>query len=170
MPVSASAAGAPVAAPLWIIQTLHVAGASAVWSMVVVLLSMTWHARRPEPSRPTLASDAGTGSPEPTTSTREVASAYFMLTKPRVIVLLLITTLAAMLMAHRGLPPLGLIFFTLVGGALAAGGAGAINHYLDRDVDELMGRTATRPIPAGTGAAAQRRCSSGSASASSRSR
>ena len=64
-------------------------------------------------------------------------------------VLLLITTLAAMLMAHRGLPPLQLIFFTLFGGALAAGGAGAINHYLDRDVDELMGRTSARPIPAG---------------------
>ena len=63
--------------------------------------------------------------------------------------LLLITTLAAMLMAHRGLPPLQLIFFTLLGGALAAGGAGAINHYLDRDVDELMGRTSSRPIPAG---------------------
>jgi protoheme IX farnesyltransferase len=66
-----------------------------------------------------------------------------------VVVLLLITTLAAMLMAHKGFPPLSLIFFTLLGGALAAGGAGAINHYLDRDVDELMGRTASRPIPAG---------------------
>src|SRR6185369_16790909 len=46
--VSASASGVPVAASLWIIQTLHVAGATAVWSMVVVLLAMTWHVRRPE--------------------------------------------------------------------------------------------------------------------------
>jgi protoheme IX farnesyltransferase len=73
-----------------------------------------------------------------------------MLTKPRVVVLLLITTLAAMLMVHPGLPPLELIFFTLLGGALGAGGAGAINHYIDRDIDPLMGRTAWRPIPSGT--------------------
>ena len=144
--VSASAAGDPVAAPLWIIQTLHVAGASAVWSMVVVLFSMTWHLRRRELSSLTTTAAA---EPAQAHSAREVASAYFSLTKPRVVVLLLITTLAAMLMAHKGLPPLGLIFFTLLGGAVAAGGAGAINHYLDRDVDELMGRTSTRPIPSG---------------------
>jgi len=144
--VSASAAGVPVAAPLWIIQTLHVAGASAVWSMVVVLMSMTWHARRPELALTTAGEAAAARAPA---TKRGVASAYFMLTKPRVVVLLLITTLAAMLMAHRGLPSLQLIFFTLFGGALAAGGAGAINHYLDRDVDELMGRTSARPIPAG---------------------
>jgi protoheme IX farnesyltransferase len=149
LPVSASAAGAPVAAPLWIIQTLHVAGASAVWSMVVVLMSMTWHARRPEFAATTNEARAGDPVRVEGVTKRGVVSAYLMLTKPRVVVLLLITTLAAMLMAHRGLPPLGLIFFTLFGGALAAGGAGAINHYLDRDVDELMGRTATRPIPAG---------------------
>jgi protoheme IX farnesyltransferase len=97
----------------------------------------------------TLQADAPAEAAHAPTSTREAVRAYFTLTKPRVIVLLLITTLAAMLMAHRGLPPLGLIFFTLAGGALAAGGAGAINHYLDRDVDELMGRTKQRPIPSG---------------------
>jgi protoheme IX farnesyltransferase len=150
VPVSASASGSPVAAPLWIIQTLHVAGASAVWSMVVVLLSMTWQVRRPELVGPVMAADElAAATPSTATSPREAVRAYFALTKPRVIVLLLITTLAAMLMAHRGLPPLGIILFTLLGGALAAGGAGAINHYLDRDVDELMGRTAARPIPSG---------------------
>lgn len=151
--ISASAAGAPVAAELWIIQTLHVAGASAVWSMVVVLLAMTWHVRRPELVGPTVSENGTEASVNPapasTASSRETARAYFALTKPRVIVLLEITTLAAMLMAHRGLPPIGLIVFTLLGGALAAGGAGAINHYLDRDVDEFMGRTASRPIPSG---------------------
>src|SRR5215217_4847090 len=150
VPVSASAAGAPVAASLWIIQTLHVAGASAVWSMVVVLLAMTWHARRPELVGAALAQHPiRAGAPVRRATARETVRAYVMLTKPRVIVLLLITTLAAMLMAHRGLPPLGLILCTLLGGALAAGGAGAINHYLDRDVDDLMGRTAKRPIPSG---------------------
>jgi protoheme IX farnesyltransferase len=152
--ISASAAGAPVAAELWIIQTLHVAGASAVWSMVVVLLAMTWHARRLELVGATVADQSAEATGEsavraaPATA-GETARAYFILTKPRVIVLLEVTTLAAMLMAHRGLPSLGLIFFTLVGGALAAGGAGAINHYLDRDVDEFMVRTASRPIPSG---------------------
>jgi protoheme IX farnesyltransferase len=150
VPVSASAAGNPVAAPLWIIQTLHVAGASAVWSMVVVLMAMTWHVRRPElVGRVVTDGTRETASASAPISTREAIGAYFTLTKPRVIVLLLITTLAAMLMAHRGLPPLGLIVFTLLGGALAAGGAGAINHYLDRDVDEFMGRTSKRPIPSG---------------------
>ena len=138
--------------PSWFIQTLHVAGASAVWSMVVVLVSMAWHTRRLL-TAPVLTdddqADATPAAPTSSTSAREVASAYFMLTKPRVVVLLLITTLAAMLMAQRGLPSIGLIVATLFGGALAAGGAGAINHYLDRDIDELMGRTVTRPIPAG---------------------
>lgn len=149
--VSASAAGEPVAAPLWIIQTLHVAGASAVWSMMVVLLSMTWQLRRLQMIGPGASFGAADEvSAPPTDATqREVARAYFALTKPRVVILLLVTTLAAMLMAHKGLPPLVLIVFTLLGGALAAGGAGAINHYIDRDVDELMGRTSTRPIPSG---------------------
>ncbi|MFN8632801.1 MAG: heme o synthase [Chloroflexota bacterium] len=147
---SASAAGNPVAAPLWILQTLHVAGASAVWSMVVVLLAMTWHARRPELVGPGVPlGDRADASSTPAISTREAVRAYFTLTKPRVIVLLLITTLAAMLMAQRGLPSMQLMLFTLLGGALAAGGAGAINHYLDRDVDEKMGRTSKRPIPSG---------------------
>ncbi|MCC7106459.1 MAG: protoheme IX farnesyltransferase [Chloroflexi bacterium] len=75
--------------------------------------------------------------------------AYFSLTKPRVIVLLLITTFAAMLVAQGGMPPLPLVFFTLLGGAMAAGGAGAINCYLDRDIDAVMGRTHPRAIPSG---------------------
>src|SRR5215217_1868742 len=118
VPVSASAAGVPVAAPLWIIQTLHVAGASAVWSMVVVLMAMTWHARRPELVGAAVIEDASsTVTPGAQVSTGEAIRAYFTLTKPRVIVLLLITTLAAMLMAHRGLPSLQVMLFTLLGGA-----------------------------------------------------
>jgi protoheme IX farnesyltransferase len=140
--------------PGWFIQTLHVAGATAVWTMVVVLVSMVWQTRRLF-AAPIVSEDAQTdalGAPAGATATvtsGQIATAYLMLTKPRVMVLLLITTLAAMLMAHRGLPPLGLIFITLLGGGLAAGGAGAINHYLDRDIDVKMGRTVTRPIPAG---------------------
>jgi protoheme IX farnesyltransferase len=75
--------------------------------------------------------------------------AYVNLTKPRIIVLLLITTLGGMVIAARGLPPLDLIFWTMLGGAFAAGGANAINCYIDRDIDQLMHRTRRRALPAG---------------------
>ena len=74
---------------------------------------------------------------------------YFELTKPRIIVLLLITTLAAMIMAERGLPPLGLTLWTLVGGAFAAASAGAFNCVYDTDIDAKMRRTKDRPLPRG---------------------
>ena len=75
------------------------------------------------------------------------AKAYFALTKPRIIELLLVTTVPPMIVAEKGIPSLWLIFFTLFGGALAAGGAGAINCYVDRDIDQLMTRTRKRPLP-----------------------
>jgi protoheme IX farnesyltransferase len=75
--------------------------------------------------------------------------AYVALTKPRIIELLLVTTLPTMIVAQRGLPPLGLMIATLVGGALAAGGANAINMYVDRDIDKLMRRTSGRPLVTG---------------------
>ena len=74
---------------------------------------------------------------------------YFELAKPRIIVLLLITTAAAMVMAARGIPPLALAFWTLLGGALAAGSAGALNCVFDADIDLVMRRTMERPIPQG---------------------
>jgi heme o synthase len=74
---------------------------------------------------------------------------YFELAKPRIIVLLLITTAAAMVMAARGLPPLALVFWTLLGGALAAASAGALNCVFDADIDQVMRRTMARPIPQG---------------------
>ncbi|MEO6913768.1 MAG: heme o synthase [Candidatus Baltobacteraceae bacterium] len=76
-------------------------------------------------------------------------SDYYELSKPRIIYLLLITTAAAMLMAQRGIPPLRLIFWTLLGGALAAASAGAFNCIYDGDIDALMRRTRTRPVPTG---------------------
>jgi protoheme IX farnesyltransferase len=63
--------------------------------------------------------------------------------------LLLLSTLAAMFAAKHGPPPFAVVLWTLLGGALMSGGAGAINHYVDRDIDALMGRTAWRPIPSG---------------------
>jgi protoheme IX farnesyltransferase len=77
------------------------------------------------------------------------ALAYFHLTKPRVIELLLVTTLPAMILADRGMPSFGLIVAVLVGGALAAGGANTINCWIERDRDQMMRRTAHRPLPHG---------------------
>ncbi|MBM2811705.1 MAG: Protoheme farnesyltransferase [Chloroflexi bacterium] len=78
-----------------------------------------------------------------------VVAAYLSLTKPRVISLLLATTAGAMFVAARGMPPIHLLLFTLVGGALGAGAANAINCWFDRDIDSLMRRTVLRAIPSG---------------------
>lgn len=74
---------------------------------------------------------------------------YITLTKPRIISLLLVTTLAPMVLAARGWPGWGLVGWTMLGGYLMAGGANAINMYIDRDIDGRMGRTRFRPIPSG---------------------
>ena len=78
---------------------------------------------------------------------RQVLSDYATLTKPRVQSLLLLTTITTMYVA--GDPSLGLVALTCLGGSLSAGGAGAVNHWYDRDIDAQMTRTATRPVPAG---------------------
>ncbi len=74
---------------------------------------------------------------------------YVALTKPRIIELLLVTTVPTMVLAERGIPPIGLVLATVAGGALAAGGANAANMYVDRDIDRLMERTRDRPLAAG---------------------
>ncbi len=74
---------------------------------------------------------------------------YYELTKPRIIYLLLITTFAAMVMAARGVPHLVLVLWTLLGGALSAASAGALNCVWDRDIDRLMTRTKFRPVARG---------------------
>src|SRR4051794_41774956 len=80
---------------------------------------------------------------------RQVATDYLVLTKPKVQSLLLLTTISAMEVAGRPSP--GLIAATCLGGYLSAGGAGAVNHWYDRDIDAQMARTADRPVPSGRG-------------------
>lgn len=72
---------------------------------------------------------------------------YVALTKPRIIELLLVTTVPPMVLAAKGLPSLGLVIATLVGGCFAAGSANTINCYADRDIDLIMARTSSRPLP-----------------------
>ena len=79
-------------------------------------------------------------------SARVVARSLFALTKPRIIELLLVTTIPTMLLAARGLPSVRLLVVTLVGGAFAAGSANTINCYIDRDIDAVMRRTSRRPL------------------------
>jgi protoheme IX farnesyltransferase len=78
---------------------------------------------------------------------RDVVTAYLGLTKPRIIELLLVTTVPAMFLAAGGVPPLTVVLFTMVGGCLAAASANAFNCVLDRDIDERMRRTRRRPLP-----------------------
>ena len=86
-------------------------------------------------------------SPQP--SLRAQIADYIALTKPRIIELLLVTTVPTMVVAERGLPSVWLMAATVVGGTLAAGGANAINMYVDRDIDKVMKRTQNRPLASG---------------------
>lgn len=95
--------------------------------------------------------DARSGEParRPRSRLLRKPLAYLALTKPRVIELLLITTIPVMFLAARGIPNLWLVLATLVGGALSAGSANAFNCYLDRDIDRVMNRTKGRPLVTG---------------------
>ncbi|WP_307816565.1 heme o synthase [Nocardioides limicola] len=90
--------------------------------------------------------DRSTPADEPATL-RDVVMAYVGLTKPRVIELLLLTTVPVMFFAARGVPPLGLVVATVIGGTLSAGSASAYNCVYDRDIDEQMRRTRRRALP-----------------------
>src|SRR5947207_15396757 len=85
------------------------------------------------------------GGPMPS---RQVVADLIALTKPAIMSLLLLTALGGMFLAERGVPPFGLLAATIIGGAAASGGAASLNHYFDRDIDERMRRTRTRPLPA----------------------
>lgn len=135
-------------------QTLHLALGALIWGGAVALAVASYYAARTEvaAAAPTATAPGSGGSGGP--STRDTIRSYIALTKPRIIELLLVTTVPAMVLATRevpGIQPLDwlrLTFWTLVAGTLAAGAANAINQYLDRDIDERMVRTRRRPLPA----------------------
>jgi len=102
---------------------------------------------------PAPAQSRGAGSSvqaAPAVGARAKIRSYVTLTKPRIVELLLVTTVPAMFLAQGGLPNLLLTLVVVVGGALAAGAANAFNCYIDRDIDQLMHRTSRRPLPAHT--------------------
>jgi protoheme IX farnesyltransferase len=120
----------------------HLVVGSLLWGTMVSLLL---HAHR---FSGTGERDPAEPEPLPARSARQSAAAYFLLTKPRIVELLLVTTVPTMFIAERGIPSLWLVAATLFGGALSAASANVINCYLDRDIDALMRRTARRPLPA----------------------
>ncbi len=114
---------------------LHSATATALWAVLTVL-----------------AVHAGLSTPANRSPTyqyagwREKARDFVALTKPIIVLLLLVTTLGGMIVGAQAWPRFAVVFWTLIGGALAAGGSGAINQFIDRDLDKLMRRTAKRPL------------------------
>ncbi len=126
------------------LRGLHLALASAVWAGTVVLAVLA--DRLPVTGARADVTDHARQPPRPA---REVVLDYVSLAKPRIIPLLLITALGGMMMAERGWPSTGLVVLTLLGGTLAAAGAGAINCWIDRDLDGAMLRTRRRPLPDG---------------------
>ena len=151
-------------------QTLHVALGAGIWTALVGLTVVSYYTARttPVPDGGLPGRGAGSDSDDPlrigATSSlaaaargpgrRSTIRAYIALTKPRIIELLLVTTVPAMVLATRQVPGIQignwawLVVWTMVGGTLAAGSANAINCYLDRDIDLLMTRTRRRPLPA----------------------
>src|SRR6266545_4761433 len=123
---------------------LHVALSVLIWATLVALATLARRGAGPEAER----SEAGAEVMAGPRSLRETMVTYLRLTKPRIILLLLVITVPAMVLAARGLPSPWLMLATLAGGTVAAGSANAINCYLDRDVDEVMRRTRRRPLPA----------------------
>jgi protoheme IX farnesyltransferase len=121
----------------------HVALGALTWGAAATLAFVSRNLSKPA------AQKAGEGEQAWSwRKARERTAVYFQLTKPRIIVLLLITTVPAMVIAARGVPSGWLVLATLLGGTLAAGSANAINCYYDRDIDERMARTRRRPLPA----------------------
>ena len=129
------------------VVTTHLGLSALIWSCLVALVAVS--------RRGQVGDGAGTDAlavaeaPAARASVGEKALAYLALTKPRIIELLLVTTVPTMVVAKRGIPSGWLVVATVVGGALAAGGANAINMYVDRDIDALMARTAKRPLVTG---------------------
>jgi heme o synthase len=143
-------------------QTLHLGLGAVIFAMLAGLAITSYYTARVAALGTDRGAGTGVGDSDPARrapgatpqTTGDTIRAYIALTKPRIIELLLVTTVPAMVLATRWVPGIDWgdwgwrVVWTLIGGTLAAGSANAINCYLDRDIDELMTRTRRRPLPA----------------------
>jgi protoheme IX farnesyltransferase len=128
------------------LSSIHLVLAAATWASLVVIISLFYLTARstlPVPVEPEVEQDEALAA-------AKKAGIYFKLTKPWIMILLLVTTAGAMFIAAKGIPPISLVLYALLGGALAAGGASVLNSYVDSDIDRLMSRTSRRPTVTGT--------------------
>ena len=137
-------------------RVAHITLASLTWAAAVLLVILAARARASGTEDDEMSTrsqmppaPAGGSGLAPASTLKVVATDYFWLTKPRVMVLLLLTALGGMVLAAQGLPSLTVAVAVLLGGALASGGAGAINHGLEGNIDSAMMRTRHRPVASG---------------------
>ncbi|MGZ8392527.1 MAG: heme o synthase [Gemmatimonadales bacterium] len=121
------------------LRAAHLLMGTLIWAGLVIL---TFHSGRPP-------AQVVEPAAEPLHPTPSLLADFVTLTKPRIISLLLVTTVAPMFITPAGLPSVSLVLWVILGGYLMAGGANAINMWFDRDIDDKMSRTRSRPIPAG---------------------
>ena len=115
-------------------RAAHLSIATGLWGGMVVMTALAWNGQ-------------WQNSPGRWGSALKTVSDYLTLTKPMIIVLLLITAMGGMFLAAQGVPPLSTALLVMLGGSLGAGGANALNHFFDRDIDMRMRRTQVRPLP-----------------------
>ncbi len=131
-------------------RVIHLSLATALWGHLVAMAVVAWRLRPEDGAAAEAHGGEGQTAAQADDAQRgtlaTVIGDYVALTKPRVMSLLLVTAFGGMVLAAEGLPGAGLIATVIIGGALASGGASALNHWLDRDIDRLMARTSTRPV------------------------
>jgi heme o synthase len=120
---------------------LHAVSAGALWGALVILVAATAFAAR-------TAQEELEEMRQPLPLGRRLKD-FVLLSKPIIVLLLLVTTYAGMVVGGKGIPTLAITFWTMLGGALAAGGSSALNQFIDREIDKAMQRTAKRPLPDG---------------------
>ena len=129
-------------------KVVHLSLATALWGHLVAMAVIACHLAPAGATTEAAHTQESAPKPEPKplSPMRVMINDYISLTKPKVMTLLLLTAFGGMVLADEGMPGLWLIATVLIGGALASGGASSINHWMDRDIDRLMKRTANRPV------------------------